>query len=198
MRLVIATANKGKLTEIEDLLKPLKNIEVLSAKQFGVTTFPSETGTTYEANALAKARYVTARTGLYALADDSGLEVTALGGAPGVYSARFGHKETDEERIDYLLSELRKHPDEPRTARFSCCIVLSLAIDKHKSFHGTTLGTILEAPKGKRGFGYDPIFLSDDLGKSFAEASSEEKQSVSHRGRALRALLKWLKSHNLD
>ncbi len=197
MKIAIATTNEGKLAEIANLLKPLE-IEVLSAKQVGVTHFPPENGATYEANALIKAKHVTTQTGLPALADDSGLEVDALDGAPGIYSARFGNKATDAKRIDYLLQELKKYPDKPRTARFICCIVLNLLTDKYQSFHGTTTGSILEAPKGQSGFGYDPIFLSDDLGKSFAEASREEKQSVSHRGRALRGLLEWLKTHNLD
>ena len=115
MQIAIATANKGKLAEIEHLLKPL-NLEVLSAKQAGVTSFPPESGNTYEANALIKAKHVTEQTGLPALADDSGLEVDALDNAPGIYSARFGNKATDAERIDYLLNELKNHSNKPRTS----------------------------------------------------------------------------------
>ncbi len=196
MKLAIPTNNKGKLVEIKSLLESF-DIEVLSAEEVGVSTFPPESGTTYEANALIKARHLTEQTGLAALADDSGLEVDALGGAPGVYSARFGNKATDKERIDYLLSELKNYPNESRKAHFVCCLVLNLLTGEYKSFQGTTSGNILEAPKGKGGFGYDPIFLSDDLGKSFAEASRDEKQRVSHRGRALKVFLKWLKTHNL-
>ena len=196
MQIVIATTNKGKLAEVENLLKPL-GVEVVSAKQVGVTNFPPENGETYEANAVIKAKHVTAQTGLPALADDSGLEVDVLGGAPGIYSARFGNKTTDAERIDYLLEKLKSHSHKPNTAHFTCCIVLCLVDYQYQSFHGITTGAILKTPKGQNGFGYDPVFLSDDLGKSFAEVSWQEKQSVSHRGRALRAFFEWLKTHDL-
>lgn len=194
MKLVIATANKGKLSELQQLLLPVA-INVLSASQMGITSFPAEDGASYCENALIKAKYVTTQTGLAALADDSGLEVAALDGAPGIYSARLGNKETDKERNNYLLAEMKKHADKSRNARFVCCLALTQTNAPAQTFQGVTTGKILEVSKGESGFGYDPIFLSDDLSKSFAEASKEEKQKVSHRGRALQKLLEYLKNN---
>ncbi len=193
-RLALATGNPGKLTEFREALTELP-FELASATELGVTRFPPETGAGYEENALVKAAHVALETGLVSLADDSGLEVDALGGEPGVHTARFGGPGlNDGERMAYLLQRLRQVPGGPRTARFVSVIVLATPGGAVHSFRGESEGLILEGPRGAGGFGYDPIFYSPELGKSFAEASLEEKRSVSHRGRALAELARWVAS----
>ncbi|HRN19323.1 MAG TPA: RdgB/HAM1 family non-canonical purine NTP pyrophosphatase [Trueperaceae bacterium] len=193
-RLVVATLNPGKLREFQDALAGA-DFELVFAPDVGVTSFPPETGASYEENALIKAGHVAAASGLPALADDSGLEVDALGGAPGVYTARFGGPGlTDGERMAHLLRKLRNTPAEQRTAHFRTVIVLATPAGAVQAFHGETQGTILQGPRGMDGFGYDPIFFSPELGKSFAEASIAEKRRVSHRGRALAAFAAWAAS----
>lgn len=192
-RMVIASGNAGKIGEFREALGHL-GIELVSAAEAGVTGFPPEVGTSYDENALMKAAYASMKAGLPALADDSGIEVDALDGAPGVHSARFGGSISDGERIALLLDRMRQRPGAPRTARFVTSIVLAVPSGDVHVFHGETRGTILEGPRGSRGFGYDPIFYVEAMGKTFAEATLEEKRQNSHRGRALRAFTEWLAS----
>lgn len=192
IRLVLATANPGKVAELREALAD-RPIQLLSAAEAGVTAFPAEDGASYEENALLKAGHVATETGLPALADDSGLEVDALNGAPGLHSARFGGEGLgDGERVAHLLSRLRKVPDERRTARFVSVLALATPAGEVRTFEGRCEGRILQGPRGAGGFGYDPVFLSDDLGKAFGQADPRERRAVSHRGRALAAFLRWL------
>ena len=190
-RLAIATGNSGKLTEFREALAGLP-LELLSAAELGIADFPEETGANYEENGLLKAAYVALRSGLPALADDSGLEVDALSGAPGVHTARYGGPGlTDGERMAHLLQRLLRVPTGLRSAKFVAVVVLATPTGDMHSFRGESLGEILEGPRGTDGFGYDPIFFSPELGKSFAEASVAEKRRVSHRGRALEQFCAW-------
>ncbi len=187
MRVLVATGNPGKLEELKDGLRPLGwTLESLDA--FGLV-LPEETGLTFEDNALLKAAYAAQHSGLVALADDSGLEVDALEGEPGVFSARYGGKKTDTERNLYLLERLRGVPEAARTARFVAVLVLAYPDGRVEVFRGETEGRILEAPRGSHGFGYDPLFYVPEAGKTFAEMRHEEKARYSHRGKALRALI---------
>jgi XTP/dITP diphosphohydrolase len=186
-----ATGNAGKLREFAAALAPA-GVRLVSAAALGVGPFPPEDATTYEENAMLKAAFVAVETGRVAIADDSGLEVDALGGEPGVHSARFGGDLEDGERIAYLLQLLRRVPDAARTARFVSVVVVAAPQGDVKLFRGVCEGTILQGPRGDDGFGYDPVFRSADLGRSFGEASLSEKERVSHRGRALREVLAWL------
>lgn len=192
VRLVLATGNAGKLAELRDALEG-RAIDVLSATEAGVHDFPPEDGSSYDDNALLKAGHAVTRSGLPALADDSGLEVDALDGAPGLHSARFGGEGlSDGERIAHLLARLRKVPERDRGARFVSVLMLATPRGDVRRFEGRCEGRILEGPRGDGGFGYDPVFWSDDLGKAFGACSPDEKRSVSHRGRALAAFLAWL------
>jgi len=184
--LVLASGNPGKTAELVRLVARWGPVEVRSLVDHPTVTLPEETGATYEANAVLKARAVAAATGLPALADDSGLEVDALGGAPGVTSARYGAN--DVERVARLLSALGGRPAAERTARFRCVVALAWPDGCVVTAEGTCDGTITDVPSGAGGFGYDPVFFSTELGCTFAEATREEKARVSHRARALRAL----------
>jgi XTP/dITP diphosphohydrolase len=188
MQVVLATANPGKLRELQALLADAR-IEVLPQAQFGITPV-AETGHTFTENALLKARHAAAH--LPALADDSGLEVDALGGRPGVLSARYaGADATDAANNAKLLAELRGVPAAQRTARYRC--VLVWVRDPRDPApvicEGVWEGRIAEAPSGEHGFGYDPLFLVGELGITAAQLSPELKNSLSHRGQALRQLL---------
>ena len=191
MKFVVATGNEGKLKEFRHILKDIA--EVVSAKELDIVDFPPEDGDTYEANALIKAHFVSQQIKLPAIADDSGLEVDALNGEPGIYSARYGNKNSDLERREFMLEQLLNSPP-PRKARFCSSIAFTLPDKQAFTFFATTEGEITLEAKGDSGFGYDPIFLSDDLGITFAEATQDQKKSVSHRGRALEKFLAWLKS----
>jgi XTP/dITP diphosphohydrolase len=191
-RLVLATGNPGKVAELEGPLAT-RGIEVVAAADAGVAAFPPEDGASYDDNAMVKAGHVATVTGLPALADDSGLEVDALNGAPGVHSARFGGDGlSDGERVAHLLARLRGVPTARRGARFVSVLVLATPGGDVRRFEGTCSGRILEGPRGNGGFGYDPVFWSDDLGKAFGVATPDEKRTVSHRARALAAFLSWL------
>ncbi len=185
--ILIATTNRGKVDEIRDLLEGL-DCRVLSLNDLGrVLSVVEETGETFAENAMIKADYYHAQTGLITLADDSGLEVDALDGRPGVYSARYGGDGAGSaEQIKLLLDEMRGVPREKRTARFVCAIALS-GPGLRDSFEGRCEGVIAEEPRGEGGFGYDPVFIDIDLGRTFAELSREAKAARSHRGKALRA-----------
>jgi len=186
-RLVLATANRGKAGELRDLVAEWGgDIEVLALDAFPSVACPPEQETSYEANAFAKARAVAAATGLPALGDDSGLEVDALGGAPGVRSARYAA--SDPERVTKLLGALDAVTGEGRRARFRCVVALAWPDGRVETGEGECRGQIATARSGGRGFGYDPVFVPDELGRTFAAASAEEKRALSHRARAMRAL----------
>lgn len=187
-KLIIATLNRAKGEELLALLAGLPFELVLLADVPG-TTLPDETGETYHANALAKARAAAHQTGALAVADDSGLEVDALDGRPGVRSARYGGAGLDDGgRTARLLDELAFVPDERRTARFRCVIALVEPEGRERTVEGVVDGTIVRAPRGTGGFGYDPVFLYPPLGRTFGELTPDEKHRVDHRGRAVRAL----------
>lgn len=192
MEFVIATQNKGKLAEMRRILKPLGHT-VLSAKEAGFTQDVEETGATFSENAALKATAVAQAVKKPVIADDSGLMVDALGGAPGVYSARYaGEGATDQQRWEKLLQELEGVPQEKRTARFCCSMVLVLPGQPPVSFYGECSGYIGPKPLGQDGFGYDPIFYLNDT-TSFATITREEKDQISHRGRAMAELAEYLK-----
>ena len=184
MKLVLASKNRHKLAEMQTILGQL-GLEVVLESEVGVDVDVEETGTTFEENALLKAKAVMEASGMAAIADDSGLEVDALDGAPGVYSARFGGMDTDEARTALLLEKLQGVPDAKRTARFVSVVTCVLPNGKVVSARGTCEGVITHAPAGSNGFGYDPVFYVPSLGKTFSQASSEEKNAISHRGNAL-------------
>ena len=189
-RLVLATGNRGKIREIAAILADL-DVEVVAQGELGVVPV-EETGTTFEANALLKARHAAAVTGGPALADDSGLEVDALGGAPGVYSARYaGESATDEDNNARLLAELAGLAA-PRTARYRCVLAFVRHADdpEPRVASGSWEGAIATEPRGSAGFGYDPLFLvaGDPAGRTAALLDPPEKNRVSHRARALAAL----------
>jgi len=185
-RLVLATANRGKLEELRALVAEWGPAEVRSLADFPGVTCPEETGGSYLENALAKARTVAAATALPALADDSGLEAEGLGGAPGVRSARYAP--TDAARVARLLAELAGVPRAARRACFRCVVALAWPGGAAVTAEGTCRGRIATAPSGGGGFGYDPVFVAAGLGCSFAAAAPADKQRVSHRARAVRAL----------
>ncbi len=187
LKLVLATRNEGKIREIKDFLSDIKGLEILSLLDFDNIPDIKEVGSSFEENAYIKAYEVAKFTGLPTLADDSGLEVDALGGKPGVKSARFGGEHiSDEERNRKLLSLISNIPQEERTARFRCVMVFVVPPDFEKFVtEGVCEGLIIDKPKGKKGFGYDPIFYIPKLGKTMAELSVEEKNKISHRGKAL-------------
>ena len=192
MKLILASNNANKLKEFRSLVADL-DIELLSQKEAGCDFEVEETGTTFEENAYLKASAVTEATGIAAVADDSGLCVDALGGEPGIYSARYGlgHAASDEERYRYLLQKMEGVED--RSARFVCCICCTFPDGSVIRSRGECEGEILLAPKGQNGFGYDPVFHPLCLDKSMAELSPEEKNEISHRGKALRAFIEELR-----
>lgn len=187
-RIVLATGNRGKAREIGAMLGP--DWQVLLQSECGVSPV-EETGATFAENALLKARHAAAATGLPALADDSGLEVDALGGDPGVRSARYaGDQASDAENLDRLLAEMAGVPDGRRTARFRCVLAWVRAADDPAPLlaEGVWDGRITRSPRGIGGFGYDPVFEDPELGRTAAELPPAIKNERSHRGRALAAL----------
>lgn len=188
-KLVLASHNPKKARELRVILEPL-GIELLSLADFSGAEPPEETGSTFEENAVLKARHACALTGLPALADDSGLVVDALDGAPGVLSARFaGEGAGDAANNRLLLERMAGIPPERRDARFVAVVALATPEGWCRTWSGETRGRILEEARGANGFGYDPLFLSDDLGIAFAEARDSDKNRISHRGRALAAFV---------
>jgi XTP/dITP diphosphohydrolase len=189
VEIVLASGNAGKLAELRGLLAGSGHV-LRAQSEFGIAD-ADETGLSFVENALLKARHASAATGLPALADDSGLCVDALGGAPGLYSARYGGVHGDDARnIARLLGELRDVVDEERTARFHCALALLRSADDPRPLiaEGSWEGRILHASRGAAGFGYDPVFLDPENGLSAAELDPAIKNAVSHRGRALAAL----------
>lgn len=192
MKLAIATNNQHKLQEIRAILGDSFE-ELLSLKDLGIDVDVEETGKTLEENALIKARAILALSGIATLADDTGLMVDALKGAPGVYSARYaGEEHDDAKNRALLLKNLDGVKD--RSAHFATVIALCYPDGKTLTASGRVNGEILLSERGTEGFGYDSLFFSTELGKTFAEATQAEKNSVSHRGRALRAMLELVKS----
>ena len=184
-RIVLATKNKGKIKEMRELLAPM-NIEVLSLADFSPVDDAEENGATFAENAMLKARYYFAHTGTPCLADDSGLEVDALGGRPGVYSARYsGEDATDAANNAKVLREMEGIEKDKRTARFRCAMAL-VGEGIELTTDGTCEGTLLTEERGQGGFGYDPIFYVPKFDRTLAEMSSEEQNSISHRGAAVR------------
>jgi XTP/dITP diphosphohydrolase len=190
VKAVLASGNAGKVREFAQLLAA-RDIEVIPQTTYGIAT-PEETGATFLDNALLKARHAAGATGLAALADDSGIEVDALGGRPGVWSARYaGAGATDADNLALLLRELASVPEPRRGARYRCVLVfLRHPADPDPVVaNGVWEGRILRAPRGSGGFGYDPIFQPQGLALSVAELPAQQKNLISHRGQALRALL---------
>ena len=187
MKLLIATHNKGKQREYAELLEGL-DVELLTLDDLGIAEIIEEKGASYAENALLKAQGYAAATGLLTLADDSGLEVDALDGAPGVLTARYGGEgATDEQRYLLLLQRLRGVPDEQRTARFRCVIALAWPSGRAEVVEGTCEGRIIHEPKGEHGFGYDPVFHVPEYDRTLAELPPEIKNRISHRARAAAA-----------
>jgi XTP/dITP diphosphohydrolase len=191
--LLIATGNKGKVAELRLLLAGLP-LRLSDLAEFPRASEVEETGQTFADNAALKAQGYARQTGLWTLADDSGLEVEALGGAPGVYSARYGGEGlTDADRVTRLLAELDRVGAKDRRARFVCVIAIADPLGRVRNLsNGTCEGRIVRAPRGAHGFGYDPVFLPDGFGQTFGELPSEIKQDISHRARALKAARSFL------
>ncbi len=195
--LVLATTNKNKIKEFQEMVKDFP-IEIRSVGDFGPIPECIEDGETFDDNAYKKALHTAKILGLPAISDDSGLEVEALGGAPGVYSARYaGESATDEENCDKLLQELAEEKN--RKAAFKCVLSIAVPSGPALTYEGSCEGVILKEKRGESGFGYDPLFLYEPFNKTFAECNMEEKNKVSHRGKALAELksefenvLKWL------
>jgi XTP/dITP diphosphohydrolase len=190
MRVLLATTNKGKVLELRQILGE-RGIELVGLDDTQ-STEEIETGSTFAENALIKARHYNRISGLPTIADDSGLEVKALNGAPGVRSARYaGPGASDAERVEKLLGEMRSLRGENREARFVCAAAIVRG-GAERVFLGEARGILLDAPRGHNGFGYDPVFYYEPLRKTFAELTPSEKAEVSHRGRAFRQLARWL------
>lgn len=188
--IVVATSNPHKMEEYEMMLKPL-GYKVESLKDLNIELNVEETGSTFEENSLIKARYVAKLLPeKIVIADDSGLEIKALNGFPGIYSARFMEGKTYREKCVEIISRLKDFED--KSANFTTVISLVNFSDKEYTFEGKAYGRIIDEIKGKSGFGYDPIFYSNQLKKTFGESSSAEKSSVSHRGNALKKLVDFL------
>jgi XTP/dITP diphosphohydrolase len=192
MKFVLASHNRGKLKEMQEILGTL-GVEVVLESDLGLALDVAETGTTFEENATLKARAVMEASGLPAIADDSGLCVDALNGAPGIYSARYGGLDSDEARYRLLLSNLRGAST--RAAHFHTSIVCCFPGGELLTAEGDCFGAIAYAPIGEGGFGYDPVFMVPEKRKTFAQLTAEEKNEISHRGNALRAFAVKLKAY---
>lgn len=189
MKVIAATKNKNKIREFKEILP---DFEIISQQEAGIDIDVEETGTTFEENSMLKARAIYEKSGIASIADDSGLEVYALKNAPGVYSARYGGEGlSDEERVELLLKNMKDIPKEERGARFVCAITL-VSDDGVITARGECEGEINYAPIGENGFGYDPVFYVKKFDKTTAELLPEEKNAISHRGKALREFVKKL------
>jgi len=194
-RIVFATGNAGKVKEIRMIMEDT-GMEVVSMKEAGITADIDEEGSTYEENALLKARAIAAYTDAIVMADDSGLEIDYLNKEPGVYSARYMGEDTSYHiKNNNLIERLTGVPDEQRTARFVCSIAAVLPNGKELTTRATIEGFIGYEEKGENGFGYDPIFYVPEFGKTTAELSEEEKNRISHRGKALQLMKEELKKY---
>ena len=194
MKIIFATSNTGKLREASEILGP--GFELITPAMMGITEDIPETGDTLLENSIQKAEYIYRRTGCDCFADDTGLEVDALGGAPGVHSARYATDGHDfKANRDKLLHELSSIPDASRKARFHNVITLIIRGEKH-FFEGVMEGSIATEESGTRGFGYDPVFISDEYpGMTVSELPEGTKNAISHRGMSLRAMSAWLKEN---
>lgn len=195
MKLLVATNNAGKIKELHELLANLP-VELFGLKDFENTFEPEETGATFTENAILKANSYARQTGFWALSDDSGLEVEALNGAPGVFSARYaGENATDQERIIKLLDELSEKGDKSRRARFVCAMAIADETGEIKFLaEGICDGKIALKPHGAHGFGYDPIFVPDGYEQTFGELSSAIKGKISHRAQAIGKIMRFLRT----
>lgn len=195
-RIIFATGNAGKMKEIKEILSDL-GMEILSMKEAGISADIIEDGKTFEENALIKARAIAAYTDDIVLADDSGLEIDYLNKEPGIYSARYMGEDTSYDvKNQALLDRLKGVEKDLRTARFVCAIAAVLPDKREYTTRGTIEGYIGEKPAGENGFGYDPIFYVEEYGCSTAELSMEQKNELSHRGKALRAMKEILKKES--
>ncbi len=186
MKLVIATGNKNKITEIKDKFLKTGGLEIIPLNEFKNVPEIIEDADTFSGNAMKKARAIRDFTGLPSMADDSGLVVDALNGEPGVYSARYGGENADDrDRYLLVLEKMKGIPENERSARFVCSIAIAMPDGREYSTEGTCEGVISSEPRGDNGFGYDPVFYLPEFGKTMAEISLEIKNLVSHRGRAL-------------
>ena len=193
-KLLLATRNPGKVREFTQLLAGVP-FKLTSLEEANVAEDVEETGTSFQENAVLKAKAYACLSGMLTLADDSGLEVDALGGEPGVTSARYGSAEfSDEERVQLLLDKLRGVPLEKRTARFRCVIAIAKPSGEVGTVEGVVEGVIQYKPEGANGFGYDPVFYLPERGCTTAQLSMEEKNIISHRGQAARRAVDLLKS----
>ena len=194
MKMVFATGNVGKLREASEILG--ESFELVTPADFGITEDIPETGNTLRANSIQKAQYLYDRCGCDCFADDTGLEVDALGGAPGVYTARYAGEDKDfNKNMDKVLYELQALENSTRRARFKSVVTLIYGGEMHL-FEGTLEGTIAYEKSGNGGFGYDPIFIADEYpGQTLADITEEQKNDISHRGKALRAMAQWLKEN---
>jgi XTP/dITP diphosphohydrolase len=194
MDIVLATRNRNKAEELKRITEGMP-VSIFSLDDFPACPETEEDGATFEANAIKKALAVARYTGKPALADDSGLEVYALGGAPGIYSARYaGAGANDRQNIGKLLSEMRSLVKDKRGARFVCCIALAFPDGNTYTFYGYAEGVIGTEQHGVRGFGYDPVFYPEGCKRTFAEMDEKEKDALSHRGKALQAFSLYLKT----
>ena len=194
-KLLLATGNQGKIKEMKALLQSVE-AEILTPGDLDLVLQVEEAGKTYPENAARKAKAFAAAANMLTLADDSGLEVEALGGAPGIYSARYSPKSgaTDKDRRDYLLQQLQRFP-RPWAARFHCTVALASPVGEIHFTEGNCVGEIIAEERGEAGFGYDPVFLVSELGRTMAELSMVEKNKISHRSRAIKAMLPILLTH---
>ena len=191
MKVVLATRNQGKLVELRRILA---GVDVVGLDEYPDAPDVPETELTFAGNALLKARAIAAHTGLPAVADDSGLAVDALNGMPGIFSARWsGRHGDDEANIDLLLRQLADVAPEHRGARFVCVAAVAWPSGEEQTVEGHLTGHVIDARRGTNGFGYDPIFVPDDESRTTAELSAEEKDAISHRGKAFRALAERLR-----
>lgn len=193
--LIFASHNKGKIAEIKQILSPL-GLKIISSDEIDLPDI-EETGTTFEENAALKALTIAKLKNVPCLSDDSGLCVDVLGGRPGVYSARYAPNRDFKVGMQKLLKEIDETDQKNRSAHFSCVIVLGYPDGHYEHFEGRVDGFIVEAPKGESGFGFDPVFMPDGYQKTFAELGSEVKNKISHRGRALKKLVSFLKEKGL-
>ena len=184
MKVILASKNQHKLVELSAILSQ-HGFEIALESEYGLDIDVEETGTTFEENSFLKAQAVMKASGLPVLADDSGLMVEALGGAPGVYSARYGNKSSDQERTAFLLENMKTVPEEKRTAKFVCVITCLWPDGRKIVARGECPGRIAFQPHGENGFGYDPVFYLPEKDKTYAQLSSDEKNAISHRARAL-------------